>query len=284
MKDDELKEVLQLLHDAGMEAQLCDTPVVLSGDSVVCGIPREPGDFDISDYILLPKALVGMYPEIFIPADGDSMEDAGYEEGDQLRVRLGADACDGDNALVWVDGRCTVKTLFTDEEGVQWLVPRNEKYDAIPLDEDMDVRILGRVVAVEKTSNKASSRVLLKSIRRTKNKMRNAQKMSDEEVDERIVRIGEIVIHARQWYAVYRAMCDRDATSEGEYAAFCARVAGLLPQHKHLPEPKELSRMAVQSFARPVALWTESNAPVRGTRYRDYLHIAMTMADFLGEK
>ena len=184
-----MKEMLALLRAAGVDAKLCDTPVVLSENSVVCGIPREPGDYDISDYILLPKALVGRHPEIFIPADGDSMLEAGYEPGDQLRVRLGADACDGDNALVWVDGRCTVKTLFTDEEGVLWLVPRNENYDAIPLDENMDVRILGRVVAVEKASDKASSRVLLKSIRRTKDKMRNAQKMSDEEVDERIVRI-----------------------------------------------------------------------------------------------
>ena len=43
----------------------------------------------------------------------------------------------------------------------------------------------------------------------------------------------------------------------------------------------EISRMAVQSFSKPVTMWTENDAPVRGNRFRDYLNIALTMGKLL---
>lgn len=281
MNEQELRETLALLRNAGVNALLCDKPVSLSGCSVVCGIPTEPGDIDLSEWVLLPKELVGRYPEIMVPADGESMLDAGYEPGDRLRIRLGVSAHDSDDVMAWIDGRCTVKSLMTDEDGVRWLVPQNDDYDAIELTDDMDWRVLGVVVGVEKASTRASSRVLLQSIRRTKNKKRAARKLSDDEVDERIMKIGEMVKHARQWYAVYKAMNDKKLIGEGEYLAFCERVKRLLPEHKHLPDPKEISRMAVQSFAKEIAFWVESNAPVRGMRFKDYLNIGMTMGNLL---
>ena len=243
MDEKEINEMLQLLHQAGMRAELCDTPVRLAGATAHCGDPAEIGDDDMSEYILLPKALIGMYPEMFVPVEGDSMRDAGYEPGDRLRVRFGVTAHDGDNVLAMVDGRCTVKSLLTDEDDLRWLVPQNENYDAIELTEGMDVRIMGVVVGVEKASTRASTRSLLRAVRRTKNNKRSAQKLTEEMIDTDI------------------------------------------PGHQHLPDSKELSRMAVQSFAKPVALWTEDNAPVRGNRYRDYLNIALQMGALLaGEK
>lgn len=281
MKMEELKETLALLKQANVDAKLCDCPVRVSGTSVPCGNPTEPDDMDYSDYILLPKELVGMYPEIFISADGDSMIGAGYESGDNLRIRLGALAHDAENVLAMIEGRCTIKTFFTDEENEKWLVPQNDAYDAIKLTDEMDARILGVVVGVEKASTRASSRLLLQAIRRTKNKLKAASNLTDAEVDERIARMGDFVVHARQWYAVYRALLDKNLTHEDDFSGFCERVKRLLPEHLHLPEPKELSRMAVQSFAKPIPLWAESNAPVSGSRFRDYLRIGMTMGEFL---
>lgn len=127
MDKEELKEMMGLLRAAGMQAMLCDTPVAVSTVGVPCGSPTELGDECIEDYYLLPKALVGMHPMMFVPADGDSMLDAGYEDGDLLRVCFGKEAHDGDDVLMYMDGACTAKTLFTDEEGTRWLVPRNEK-------------------------------------------------------------------------------------------------------------------------------------------------------------
>lgn len=282
MNEEELREVLALLDEAGVKAMLASSAVPVSLSCVPCGTPSESSDGDIDDYLLLPKALVGQYPEMFVPATGDSMVDAGYEEGDLLRVRFGVTAHDGDSVLALIDGACTVKSLFTDEEGTRWLVPQNEKYDAIQLREDMDVRILGIVVGLEKACVRASSRSLLKSIRRTKNRQRLALRMSDTEVDKRIFRMGEEVKHARQWYAVYRAMVDYGVAEEGDVQEFCERVKRLLPDHTHLPVAKELQRMAVQSFSKRVSMWQPDNAPVAGARYRDYLSIALMMSRLLG--
>lgn len=282
MNEKELKEVLIELMEAGLRPMLCNVAVPLTVAGAHCGTPAELGDEGVEDYLLLPKALVGIHPEMFVPAIGDSMRDAGYEDGDMLRVRFGVTAYDGNDVLVLLNGACTVKTLYTDEEGERWLVPQNEKYDAIHLTEDMNVRIQGVVVGVEKMPSRASSRALMTSIRRTKNKQRLALRLSDEEVDNRLMIIGTEVRHARQWYAVFRKMVDYGVIGEDDFLEFCERVKRLLPGHGHLPVPKELQRMAVQSFAKPVALWRPDNAPVSGSRYRDYLGIALMMGRLLG--
>lgn len=281
MNEQELKEIFERLKQQGWQPLLCDTPVAISYSKVKCGMPTEIGDEGVDDYWWLPKSLTDMHPEMMIRADGDSMIDAGYEDGDLLRVRFGVTARDGDNVLAWVDGQCTVKSLFTDEDGMRWLVPQNDNYDAIQLTEDMDVRILGVVVGVEKASVRASSRKALSSIRRTKNRLRTAQKLSSSQVDDLLVRIGQSVQHARQWYAVMRPMVDARLQDETDFEGFCRRVCRLLPDHKHLPDPKEVQRMAVLSFAKPVAMWVECDAPVTGKRFRDYLAIALCMANHL---
>ena len=283
MNEEELRELLRLLSDAGVKAELCDKPVPVSGSSVICGYPTEPGDYDLSDYVLIPKALVGMHPEMFVPVEGESMLDAGYEPGDLLRIRFGVTPHDNEDVLAWIDGRCTVKTLFTDEDGKMWLVPQNDDYDAILLKEEMNVRMLGVVVGVEKPTPRASTRGLLQSVRRTKNKMKAAKKLTMEEVDERIVKIGPLVVHARQWFSVYRALVDKTLTEENDFTGICDRVKRLLPGHEHLPDPKELSKMNVLSFTKPLSMWVESNAPVKGQRFRDYLRIGMTMSNLLSE-
>lgn len=284
MDEKELKEIMELLKAAGVDAQLCDTPVRLSSFPAHCGDPTEPGDDDMSDYVMFPKALLGMNPEMYIPVEGDSMRDAGYEAGDRLRVQFGVVARDGDNVLALIDGRCTVKSLFTDEEGLRWLVPQNENYDAILLTEDMDARILAVVVGVEKASTRASSRSLLQSIRRTKQKRKAAKKLTEEELNALIVKISSEIKIARQWFAVYRAMVDYDVQATGDFQDFCSRVKSLLPDFPYLPDAKELSRMEVQSFAKPIAMWTENNAPVVGARFMEYRRIAMLMASYLSEK
>ena len=153
MNERELKDTLMLLEAAGVRAALCNAAVPVSTAAAVCGAPRELGDDSIEDYVLLPKVLVGPHPEIFIPAIGDSMRDAGYEEGDMLRVRLGLTGHDGEDVLVLIDGACTVKTLFTEEDGQKWLVPQNESYQAFPLSDEMNVRILGENHGVGSTDH-----------------------------------------------------------------------------------------------------------------------------------
>ena len=284
MNEKELQEILAQLKGCGVDAQLCNTPIPLSNNPVHCGLPADVGDVAIEDYVMLPKSLVGIYPEIFIPAIGDSMKDAGYEEGDRLRVRLGQLAQDGDNVLASIDNECTVKTLFHDDRGAAWLVPQNAEYDALQLSGLDNFQLLGVVVGVEKRTPRSSWTECARKVNQTKRKVEAAQKLEDWQVDVAIKTIGANVAHARQWYAVYRAMLDCHVMDENTYAVFCERVATLLPDHDHLPSPRELQRMAVLSFAKPIALWNERNAPVSGVRFRDYLAVARTMINLLSDK
>ena len=274
MNEEEIAELMCLLETAGVNAKLCETPVPVSTNAARCGHPTELVDESIDDYIKIPKSVVGSHPEMFIPAIGDSMIDAGYEEGDLLRVRFGITAHDGQDVVALIDGACTVKTMFTDEDGVKWLLPQNEEYSAFPLSEDMNVQILGVVVGVEKESPHHSSSSCLKAIRKAKQRIKAVKRLSEEQVDDIIIATGGEVQHARQWYAVYRPLLSHELTEKNDYDGFCKRVRRLLPEHEHLPTAKELSRMAVQSFAKPIVLWERNDAPVRGVRFDDYLRIA----------
>ena len=284
MNDDELKKTLEMISQAGLDVMLCDTCVPRSGIAVKCGVPTLPGDFNWNDFVYLPKALVGSHPEIFVPAIGDSMTGVNFQEGDLLRVQLGVEGHDGDNVLAWIDGSCTVKTFFQDDEGLQWLVPQNEAYDAILITGEYDVHILGRVVGVEKNSPRVSFKECRKYVQRTKTKMKIAPLLTPQQVDNAIYSVSVEVKHSRQWYAVYRAMTDHQLSDVGNMADFCERVARVVPRHGHLPNARELQRVAVQSFSKPVALWTVANAPVSGVRFMDYLRIAQLTARYLEEQ
>jgi len=63
MDEQELKELMRLLENAGVRANLCDTPIPVSTNSARCGEPSEIGDERIDDYILIPKAVVGTTAE-----------------------------------------------------------------------------------------------------------------------------------------------------------------------------------------------------------------------------
>ena len=87
MKDNnELQRAMNLLEKQGWNPMICDTPIAVSSCSVKCGIPTEIGDECIDDYWLLPKSLTNMQPEIIIRANGNSMIDAGYEDGDIVKA------------------------------------------------------------------------------------------------------------------------------------------------------------------------------------------------------
>ena len=165
---EELKEIFELLQNAGYDPQLCDTPVHLSSCHAMCGSPTEPGQDDYSENVYLPKALVGQTPLFCIQAEGDSMIEAGIEPGDELRVRLGAPAHDGKIVLASIDSACTVKLLHIDEDGICWLVPQNRNYEPIRLDESMMVRILGVVENVTKPSPVVRSSSVARIIREYK--------------------------------------------------------------------------------------------------------------------
>lgn len=80
---------------------------------------------------------------------GDSMIDAGVEEGDILVIDRSLDAKDGDMAVCFLDGEFTMKHLRFHEGGIT-LEPANDRYPSIEIDEDADFRMWGVVTYVIK--------------------------------------------------------------------------------------------------------------------------------------
>ncbi|MBE6324023.1 MAG: hypothetical protein E7074_03475 [Bacteroidales bacterium] len=195
---EEVQSLIDELAEMGVKAMACDTPVHLFS-KVPCGNPKELGDADWSDSIQLPKEVVGQNPEMFIYAEGDSMIDVGIFSGDKLLVHIGTVPDDGDIVFAIVDGQCTVKGLFTDEDGLKWLVPSNVSYDSIPITEASYARILGRVIGIMKPAPRASSRSMLQSVNKTKAKMKmNEMKKADAVKAEDLDLFLENQTHSRE--------------------------------------------------------------------------------------
>ncbi len=78
---------------------------------------------------------------------GESMKDKGIMDGDLVIVRQQQTANDGDVVVARLDDSATVKTFRQNKKGY-YLEPANERFKPIPITEDIDFQILGRVTSV----------------------------------------------------------------------------------------------------------------------------------------
>ena len=161
MRKTDIKEfgnLLESLEKAGWQPQLCDTEVPRFDASVPCGNPLMCSG-DLEEKVLLPRELLSMNPEFMVSVRGDSMIDAGIETGDVVKVECSVTPRDGDIVLACIDGSYTLKAYYEDDEGQQWLVPQNENYEPILLEEKDNVRILGHVKEVVRQAPRVAGRL-----------------------------------------------------------------------------------------------------------------------------
>ena len=284
MKESEIKDfekLLENLEKQGWHPMVCDTPVPFYDNDVMCGVPNSVGDV-VKEVRMLPKELLAMQPEFLVKAKGDSMKGANIADGDLLQVVTDVQASDGDIVMAWMDGEYTIKTYCEDEEGHPWLVPQNEDYDPIRLDDYDDAMMVGVVKQVTKRAPRVAYRSCMKLINKAKRELSRQKEITEEQVSRAIKAIAPMVELGRQWYAVCRVLEDVNVVPEGDFEGFCQRVRAEVPAHNSLPTRIELQRMAVQSFKKPVSMWNELNAPVQGKRYNDYVKIAERMQELLG--
>lgn len=284
MKESEIKDfekLLENLEKQGWHPMVCDTPVPFYDNDVMCGVPNSVGDV-VKEVRMLPKELLAMQPEFLVKAKGDSMKGANIADGDLLQVVTDVQASDGDIVMAWMDGEYTIKTYCEDEEGHPWLVPQNEDYDPIRLDDYDDAMMVGVVKQVTKRAPRVAYRSCMKIINKAKRELSRQKEITEEQVSRAIKAIAPMVELGRQWYAVCRVLEDVKMVPEGDFEGFCQRVKAEVPAHNSLPTRIELQRMAVQSFKKPVSMWNELNAPVQGKRYNDYVKIAERMQELLG--
>lgn len=110
---------------------------------VSAGFPS-PADDYIDRTLDLNELLVTNPPAtFFVRVDGDSMIEAGIYPGDILSVDRSEEAHDGAIVIAMVNGEMTVKELSLCPR--LRLIPRNEKYPPIELNEHDEFEIFGKV-------------------------------------------------------------------------------------------------------------------------------------------
>ncbi len=80
--------------------------------------------------------------------DGDSMRDAGIDDGDIAVIDRSLEAADGDIIVAYVNEEFTIKRLDLKhkQEGYIELLPANKRYKPIRIDEGTDFEVWGVVV------------------------------------------------------------------------------------------------------------------------------------------
>jgi repressor LexA len=105
------------------ERNLSDTPVV-------AGLPTSVSDVT-ADPFMIDQFLVNKPSKtVLVPIQGDSMVNAGINEGDVIVVEVRSTANTGDIIVAIIDGEFTVKTLGN-KRGKPVLLPANDAYSII---------------------------------------------------------------------------------------------------------------------------------------------------------
>ena len=88
------------------------------------------------EYISLPESVFGKGEMFLLKANGDSMIDAGIDDGDWVVIKRQQEAKEGDIIVALSDGMCNLKYLFFDKEkGCALLrsANKNKKYPDIEI-------------------------------------------------------------------------------------------------------------------------------------------------------
>ena len=123
----------------------CERPLFMV--PVTAGFPSPAEDY-IEGKLDLNKHLI-KHPAatFFVRVTGDSMVDAGIHPGDILIVDRAIEPADKKVVIAIIDGELTVKRIRM-LKGKVFLVPENENYKSLKIEEEMNFEIWGVVTNV----------------------------------------------------------------------------------------------------------------------------------------
>lgn len=114
--------------------------------SVSCGVPRFAEE-NIEEYVSLPEALFGRGEFFILKAKGDSMIDAGIDDGDLVVIKQQSSAEDGQIVVALMDDEATLKRFYRDDKNKRIrLHPENESMEDIFVDDCMIQGIAVKVI------------------------------------------------------------------------------------------------------------------------------------------
>ena len=107
-----------------VKSQVVRVPVL---GSIACGIPKFAEE-NIEEYIKLPVSLFGNGDFFFLRAYGDSMIEAGIDDGDLVLVRKQNTAEDGEIVVALIDDEATLKRFYPEPKKQRFrLHPENSQ-------------------------------------------------------------------------------------------------------------------------------------------------------------
>lgn len=123
---------------------MCTVAVV---GSITCG-PLSFAEENITEYFKLPTSIFGKGEFFALYASGNSMINAGINDGDLLLIRKQNTAEEGQIVVALVNDETTLKRFYKDDKNKRFILhPENEKYDDIIVE---DLVIQGIVTKVLK--------------------------------------------------------------------------------------------------------------------------------------
>ncbi len=129
------------------EVELRNIPIY---SSIAAGEPISIND-EIEDYLNIPNYWIkGVKDPFILTVKGDSMINAGIDDGDYVVIRKQTVANHNDIVAVNLNGEATLKRLWL-KKNKAVLIPENPKYDPIEIKEE-GVSILGLAVGLVKRS------------------------------------------------------------------------------------------------------------------------------------
>ena len=115
-----------------ISANVLAVPIV---GAISCG-PTIFAEENIEDYLYVPKWFLGKGQHYVLNAFGNSMINAGIEEGDQLFIRVQSSAEEGQIVVARVGDEATLKRYYIDrEKGKIRLHPENDAMEDMFFDE-----------------------------------------------------------------------------------------------------------------------------------------------------
>lgn len=209
-----------------------------------------------------------------VDALNDSMIDAHILKGDFLKVRTHLTVREGDIVLAVVNGESVVRAYYCDEDGDEWLVPRNVNYEPVLMTVENRAEIVGKVVNMKRYELFAKNKDLAKTVEKAKKNKKKPKTVSIQHAMWVIAKIAPQIKVARLWFAVYRPLVQRSVVANKDYDYFCNLVKQVVPNHDKLPIGEEIRRKDDDCFRWDVEKWTPLSAPVKGATYYKYKRLA----------
>jgi DNA polymerase V len=121
----------------------------LAEEGISAGFPSPADDFKEIRISLDKELIKNKEATFYARVDGNSMIDAGLENGDLLVIDRSLNPENGKIAVCYIDGEFTVKRIKKEKEKV-FLLPENKKYNPIEIKEENELIIWGIVTYVIK--------------------------------------------------------------------------------------------------------------------------------------